>query len=45
MIPILEPNALGKKYTIKDSIFQQNMNFAKEIINKLQTLTDNTNYN
>lgn len=45
MIPILEPNSLGKKYTIKDSIFQQNMNFAKEIINKLQTLTDNTNYN
>ena len=45
MIPILEPNALGKKYTIKDSIFQQNINFAKEIINKLQSLTDNINSN
>ncbi len=38
-IPILEPNSLGTKYTTRDSIFSQNINFAKEIISKIQSLT------
>lgn len=38
IIPILEQNAMGTKYTRQDSIFQKNMNFAKEIINKLNEL-------
>lgn len=37
-IPILEPNTIGTKYTYQDSIFQSNINFAKEIINKLNEL-------
>lgn len=40
-IPILESNALGKKYNFTDSIYINNMNFAKEIINKLNSLKTN----
>ena len=36
IIPILEPNPLGTKYQIQDSTFQNNLNFAKKIINKLE---------
>lgn len=38
IIPILEQNSMGTKYTRQDSIFQKSMNFAKEIINKLNEL-------
>lgn len=36
IIPILEPNPLGTKYQIQDSTFQNNLNFSKKIINKLE---------
>lgn len=39
IMPILEPNAFGNKYNAHDSIFQNNLNFAKSIIQKLETLT------
>lgn len=38
IIPILEQNSMGTKYTRQDYIFQKSMNFAKEIINKLNEL-------
>ncbi len=37
-IPILEPNAFGNKYQRQDTIFQKNITFAKEIIDKLNSL-------
>lgn len=37
-IPILEQNSLGKKYNIHDSIYQNNYNFAKNIVTKLNEL-------
>lgn len=41
-LPILESNAFGTKYKSQDSIYQQNINFSKEIINKLdEYLKDN----
>ena len=40
IIPILEPNALGKKYTNMDIIYQYNINFAKEIMSKLKELCE-----
>ena len=40
IIPILEANSFGTKYTNHDSNFTYSINFAKEIINKLQTLTN-----
>ena len=38
IIPILEQNSLGTKYNYQDSSFQNNLNFAKEITNKLNEL-------
>lgn len=43
VIPILEQNSFGTKYTNHDSKFTYSINFAKEIIAKLQTLTNQTN--
>ncbi len=43
LIPILEPNTFGTKYNAHDSLFQTNLNFAKEIIHILNTLTKSTN--
>lgn len=40
IIPILEPNAFGSKYQRQDSIFQKNINFAKSIIDKLNSLNE-----
>ncbi|MEE3344210.1 MAG: hypothetical protein VZS44_08990 [Bacilli bacterium] len=40
LIPILEQNSLGKKYNIHDSTYEKNINFAKQIINKLNELCD-----
>ena len=37
-IPILEQNSLGTKYNTHDSIYINNLNFAKEIINKLNEI-------
>ena len=42
VIPILEQNSFGTKYTNHDSKFTYSINFAKEIIAKLQTLTIST---
>lgn len=42
IIPILEPSSLGKQYTFKETTFQKSINFAKEIIEKLQTLNKST---
>lgn len=42
-IPILEPNNLGSKYQLHDTIFQTNINFAKSIINKLEEILQNKN--
>ena len=41
IIPILEPNSFNTKYQHQDTIFQTNLNFAKEIINKLKSLNPN----
>lgn len=41
IIPILEQNTFGNKYNYHDSIFQNNLNFAKKIIEKLNELTNN----
>lgn len=38
-IPILEPNSLGTKYNNHDSKFTYGINFAREIISKIQSLT------
>jgi len=38
ILPILEPNAFGTKYQRRDSLFQNNLNFAKSIIQKLESL-------
>ena len=38
IIPILEPSSIGSKYTLHDTIFQTNINFAKSIINKLEEI-------
>lgn len=38
IIPILEQNALNTKYTYQDNTYQNNLNFAKEITNKLDEL-------
>ncbi len=38
-IPILEPNSFGTKYNNHDSNFTYSINFAKEIISKIQSLT------
>lgn len=40
-IPILEPNTFNTKYQRNDSIFQNNINFAYEIINKIKEITPN----
>lgn len=42
ILPILEQNSFGTKYTNHDSKFTYSINFAKEIIAKLQTLTNQT---
>mgnify|MGYP004565842717 FL=1 len=42
VVPILEQNSFGTKYTNHDSKFTYSINFAKEIIAKLQTLTIST---
>lgn len=39
IIPILESNSFGTKYTSHDSIFTYSINFAKEIISQIQKLT------
>ena len=39
IIPILEPNAFNTKYQRTDTIFQNNLNFAKELIEKLKEIT------
>jgi hypothetical protein len=44
IIPILESNSLGTKYTNMDSIYLKNINFAKEIINKLKELCEQNYY-
>ena len=41
IIPILEPNSFGTKYTNQDSTYQNNIKFAKEIINKLREIDQN----
>ena len=38
IIPILEQNSLGSKYNIHDSIYINNLDFAKKIINKLNEI-------
>lgn len=43
ILPILEQNSFGTKYTNHDSKFTYSINFAKEIIAKLQTLTNQIN--
>ena len=37
-IPILEQNSLGTKYSVQDSTYQSNINFAREIIKKLNEI-------
>lgn len=37
-MPILEPNSFNTKYQRNDTIFQKNLNFAKELIDKLTSL-------
>jgi len=39
IMPILEPNTFGNKYSAHDSIFEQNLTFAKTITQKLDSLT------
>lgn len=39
IMPILEPNSFGTKYNFNDTILQNNLNFAKIIIEKLNDLT------
>ena len=39
IIPILEPNNLGTKYQSHDTTFQENLNFATNIINKIEELS------
>ena len=39
IMPILEPNSFGTKYNFNDTILQNNLNFAKTIIEKLNNLT------
>ena len=41
IIPILEPNTFGNKYNSHDSFYQNNLNFAINIIKKLEELTKN----
>lgn len=41
IIPILEPNSFNTKYQRQDTIFQTNLNFAKEIIDKIENLNPN----
>lgn len=41
IIPILEPNAFNTKYQRQDTIFQTNLNFAKEITDKITSLLPN----
>lgn len=41
IIPILEPNTFNTKYQRNDSTFQNNINFAYELINKLKEITPN----
>lgn len=38
IIPILEQNTNGNKYNINDTIFTENINFTKEIINKIESI-------
>lgn len=38
IIPILEPNTFNTKYQRQDTIFQNNLKFAEEIINKIKSL-------
>lgn len=40
-IPILEPNTFNTKYQRHDTIFQNNLNFAKNIIEKIESLNPN----
>lgn len=39
-MPILEPNSFNTKYQRNDTVFQKNFNFAKEIIEKLISLSN-----
>ena len=39
ILPILEPNTFNTKYQRQDTIFQKNISFAEELINKLKSLT------
>ena len=39
-MPILEPNSFNTKYQRNDTIFQKNLNFAKELIDKLISLSN-----
>ena len=39
ILPILEPNSFNTKYERHDNVFQTNINFALEIINKLKEIT------
>lgn len=41
IIPILEPNTFGSKYNNHDTIYQENFNFAKNIIEKLKSIQEN----
>ena len=41
IIPILETNISGTKYSTKDTIFQKEITFAKEIISKIDELYKN----
>lgn len=41
ILPILKPNSLNTKYQRNDTVFQTNLNFAQELINKLKNLTQN----
>ena len=38
LIPILEQNSLGTKYDSHDSIYQESIDFAKQIINKIKEI-------
>ena len=44
IIPILEPSTFGSKYQRQDTIFQKNINFAKSIMDKIDSLKEN-NFN
>ena len=41
ILPILEQNSLGTKYTYQDTIYQNNINFAKELIKKIEEICKN----